>query len=96
MALIFDLTVASQSSVLLSDMLANVCPFPFLLPLNVMYDTDHFLYGVCMELPNSYPVLFLLPFKEWKDSMPVLHILDTILVHCILHILGTILVHCLI
>ena len=26
----------------------------------------------------------------------VLHILDTILVHCILHILGTILVHCLI
>ena len=27
---------------------------------------------------------------------PMLHILDTILVHCILHILGTILVHCLI
>ena len=26
----------------------------------------------------------------------MLHILDTILVHCILHILGTILVHCLI
>ena len=26
----------------------------------------------------------------------LLHILDTILVHCILHILGTILVHCLI
>ena len=29
-------------------------------------------------------------------NIPVLHILDTILVHCILHILGTILVHCLI
>ena len=26
----------------------------------------------------------------------VLHVLDTILVHCILHVLGTILVHCLI
>ena len=26
----------------------------------------------------------------------LLHILDTILVHCILYILGTILVHCLI
>ena len=26
----------------------------------------------------------------------LLHILDTILVHCILHILGTMLVHCLI
>ena len=36
-----------------------------------------------------------------KDSgetigAPLLHILDTILVHCILYILGTILVHCLI
>ena len=30
------------------------------------------------------------------DLGPLLHILDTILVHCILHILGTILVHCLI
>ena len=29
-------------------------------------------------------------------TVKVLHILDTILVHCILHILGTILVHCLI
>ena len=29
-------------------------------------------------------------------SCNMLHILDTILVHCILHILGTILVHCLI
>ena len=28
--------------------------------------------------------------------LAVLHILDTILVHCILHILGTVLVHCLI
>ena len=26
----------------------------------------------------------------------MLHILDTILVHCILHVLGTILMHCLI
>ena len=29
-------------------------------------------------------------------NQPLLHILDTILVHCILHILSTILVHCLI
>ena len=44
-------------------------------------------------------IIFLLEFMEW-DSFSfkniVLHILDTILVHCILHILGTILVHCLI
>ena len=26
----------------------------------------------------------------------MLHILDTMLVHCVLHVLGTILVHCLI
>ena len=32
------------------------------------------------------------PEERWQ----VLHILDTILVHCILHILGTMLVHCLI
>ena len=31
-----------------------------------------------------------------KNYKMLLHILDTILVHCILHILGTILVHCLI
>ena len=30
------------------------------------------------------------------DTLFLLHILDTILIHCILHILGTILVHCLI
>ena len=32
----------------------------------------------------------------YDPSLTLLHILDTILVHCILHILGTILVHCLI
>ena len=31
-----------------------------------------------------------------SKTVPVLHILDTILVHCILHVLGTILVHCLV
>ena len=31
-----------------------------------------------------------------KVGIIMLHILDTILVHCILHIYGTILVHCLI
>ena len=34
--------------------------------------------------------------KKPSTSSRLLHILDTILVHCILHILGTILVHCLI
>ena len=37
--------------------------------------------------------------KSWAANffdVGLLHILDTILVHCILHILGTILVHCLI
>ena len=34
--------------------------------------------------------------RNWFAVGGMLHILDTILVHCILHILGTILVHCLI
>ena len=34
--------------------------------------------------------------NEDLHQRSLLHILDTILVHCILHILGTILVHCLI
>ena len=33
---------------------------------------------------------------ETQAQTILLHILDTILVHCILHILGTILVHCLV
>ena len=41
-------------------------------------------------------ITYFLISRESHFPLQVLHILDTILVHCILHILGTILVHCLI
>ena len=44
----------------------------------------------------SCKILQSLGFQNFSLRGEVLHILDTILVHCILHILGTILVHCLI
>ena len=50
--------------------------------------TDEYRTAKCMR--RQYE-------RAWRrDKSSVLHILDTILVHCILHILSTILVHCLI
>ena len=42
----------------------------------------------------NYDIFFLKILENLYFG--VLHVLDTILVHCILHVLGTILVHCLI
>ena len=61
---------------------------------NFYGDSDHHLYPRNVHV-KLYLILLIIS-QQYQDFFQLLHILDTILVHCILHILGTILVHCLI
>ena len=56
------------------------------------------LYVDRVHILDMINIMVSLPSLQFLTliDMGLLHILDTILVHCILHILGTILVHCLI